>query len=251
MGACVSSTSDKEKQSQQATHTAQQLASQKSAEQSALPGSQHGSQHIAHPVNGVLPVSEAQQLTSPQTTQPQDGVGKPEPAQPTVHPNNEHKSSELPTTEQQQLIAVANWQKQHEVHDAELRQQLLLQSQEISKLRDQVIDLQAFRQQQQRQHQRAAYVKSKMFPSLDQYSIHVPSDCCATAMACCLAIEEMKSDLKMEGQIISRQFEALLDTQKHCLNYRPTPFSPASILHQDILMTDHDVLSSDLVTRAE
>lgn len=120
------------------------------------------------------------------------------------------------TLSQQQLLdTLTDWQEQHDSQRAELTNQLLLQSQEISKLRDQIIDLQAFRQHQQRQQQRAAYIKSKMFPKYDEQGLGIPSDCCAAAMACCLAIEELKNDLKIEGQIISKQFETLMLLRNH------------------------------------
>ena len=106
--------------------------------------------------------------------------------------------------------ALTEWQKQHETQSTQLQQLITLQSQEITTLRAQVIDLQAHRQQQQIQNQRAAYIKSQMFPSANGHKMRIPQDCCAAAMACCFAIEEMKADLKAEGQIISKQLEALL-----------------------------------------
>ncbi|KAA6414368.1 MAG: hypothetical protein FRX49_13686 [Trebouxia sp. A1-2] len=114
-------------------------------------------------------------------------------------------------TEKQLQEALNEWQKQHESQSTQLQQLITLQSQEITTLRAQVIDLQAHRQQQQIQNQRAAYIKSQMFPSANGNKMQIPQDCCAAAMACCFAIEEMKADLKAEGQIISKQLEALLD----------------------------------------
>ncbi len=113
-------------------------------------------------------------------------------------------------TEKQLQEALNEWQKQHESQSTQLQQLITLQSQEITTLRAQVIDLQAHRQQQQIQNQRAAYIKSQMFPSANGHKMQIPQDCCAAAMACCFAIEEMKADLKVEGQIISKQLEALL-----------------------------------------
>ncbi|DBB05059.1 TPA: hypothetical protein ACH3X3_010326 [Trebouxia sp. C0006] len=113
-------------------------------------------------------------------------------------------------TEKQLQEALNEWQKQHESQSTQLQQLITLQSQEITTLRAQVIDLQAHRQQQQIQNQRAAYIKSQMFPSANGHKMRIPQDCCAAAMACCFAIEEMKADLKAEGQIISKQLEALL-----------------------------------------
>ncbi len=115
-----------------------------------------------------------------------------------------------PVTEKQLQEALNEWQKQHESQSTQLQQLITLQSQEITTLRAQVIDLQAHRQQQQIQNQRAAYIKSQMFPSANGQKMQIPQDCCAAAMACCVAIEEMKADLKVEGQIISKQLEALL-----------------------------------------
>lgn len=112
--------------------------------------------------------------------------------------------------EKQLQEALNEWQKQHESQSTQLQQLITLQSQEITTLRAQVIDLQAHRQQQQIQNQRAAYIKSQMFPSANGHKMQIPQDCCAAAMACCFAIEEMKVDLKVEGQIISKQLEALL-----------------------------------------
>ena len=106
--------------------------------------------------------------------------------------------------------ALTEWQKQHETQSTQLQQLITLQSQEITTLRAQVIDLQAHRQQQQIQNRKAAYIKSQMFPSANGYKIQIPQDCCAAAMACCFAIEEVKADLKVEGQIISKQLETLL-----------------------------------------
>ena len=116
-------------------------------------------------------------------------------------------------TEKQLHEALNNWQKQHESQSTQLQQLVTLQSQEITTLRSQVIDLQAHRQQQQIQNQRAAYIKSQMFPSANGYKMQIPQDCCAAAMACCFAIEEVKADLKVEGQIISKQLEILLGFQ--------------------------------------
>lgn len=113
-------------------------------------------------------------------------------------------------TEKQLQEALNEWQKQHESQSTQLQQLITLQSQEITTLRAQVIDLQAHRQQQQIQNQKAAYIKSQMFPSANGHKMQIPQDCCAAAMACCFAIEEMKADLKVEGQIISKQLEALL-----------------------------------------
>lgn len=113
-------------------------------------------------------------------------------------------------TEKQLQEALNEWQKQHESQSKQLQQLITLQSQEITTLRAQVIDLQAHRQQQQIQNQKAAYIKSQMFPSANGHKMQIPQDCCAAAMACCFAIEEMKADLKVEGQIISKQLEALL-----------------------------------------
>ena len=110
---------------------------------------------------------------------------------------------------------VSHWQQEH-VSQSTLQQQITLQSQEIAKLREQVIDLQAYRQQQQKQHQRAAYIKSQIFPAGRSHKMQIPQDCCAAAMACCIAIEEMKADLKAEGQLICKQLDTLtnLDTGK-------------------------------------
>ena len=119
-------------------------------------------------------------------------------------------SQQGPVTEKQLQEALNEWQKQHESQSTQLQQLITLQSQEITTLRAQVIDLQAHRQQQQIQNQRAAYIKSQMFPSANGHKMQIPQDCCAAAMACCFAVEEMKADLKVEGQIISKQLEALL-----------------------------------------
>ncbi len=115
-----------------------------------------------------------------------------------------------PVNEKQLQEALNEWQKQHETQSTQLQQLITLQSQEITTLRAQVIDLQAHRQQQQIQNQRAAYIKSQMFPSANGFKMQIPQDCCAAAMACCCAIEEVKADLKVEGQIISKQLETLL-----------------------------------------
>ena len=107
----------------------------------------------------------------------------------------------------------SHWQQEHVSHST-LQQQITLQSQEIAKLREQVIDLQAYRQQQQKQHQRAAYIKSQIFPAGRSHKMQIPQDCCAAAMACCIAVEEMKADLKAEGQLLCKQLDTLtnLDT---------------------------------------
>ena len=154
------------------------------------------------------------QLTAAQTIQSVAEVEQPE----TPEQGETLSTTGLPQhsmSQQQLLDTLSDWQEQHDTQRTELTNQLLLQTQEISKLRDQVIDLQAFRQQQQRQQQRAAYIKSKMFPKYDEQGLEIPSDCCAAAMACCLAIEELKNDLKVEGQIISKQFEALMLLRNH------------------------------------
>lgn len=100
--------------------------------------------------------------------------------------------------------SITQWRQEHQ-----LQQQILLQSQEIAKLREQVIDLQAYRQQQQKQHQRAAYMKSQMLSAGSSHKLPIPEDCCAAAMACCIAVEELKADLKVEGQMISMRLDTL------------------------------------------
>ena len=125
---------------------------------------------------------------------------------------NDHDHSQQGLTPASQE-ALTEWQKQHETQSTQLQQLITLQSQEITTLRAQVIDLQAHRQQQQIQNRRAAYIKSQMFPSANGYKMQIPQDCCAAAMACCFAIEEVKTDLKVEGQIISKQLETLLSFQ--------------------------------------
>lgn len=99
--------------------------------------------------------------------------------------------------------STTQWRQEHQ-----LQQQIILQSQEIAKLREQVIDLQAYRQQQQKQHQRAAYMKSQIL-SGSTHKLQIPQDCCAAAMACCIAVEELKADLKVEGQMISKRLDTL------------------------------------------
>ena len=116
-------------------------------------------------------------------------------------------------SEKQLHEALAAWQKQHEQQNTQLQEQILLQSQDIAKLRSQVIDLQAFRQKQQIQDQTATYIKSQMFPAANGHKMQIPQDCCAAAMACFLAIEEIRSDLKAEGQIISKQLDILSSFQ--------------------------------------
>ena len=112
-------------------------------------------------------------------------------------------------TEQQLQESLSKWQQEHVNQSTQLQQLITLQSQEITKLREQVIDLQAFRQQQQIQYQRATYIKSQMFPAVNSHNLRFPPDCCAAAMACCLALEEIRADLKTEGLMISKQLEAL------------------------------------------
>ena len=102
--------------------------------------------------------------------------------------------------------SITQWRQEHQ-----LQQQIILQSQEIAKLREQVIDLQACRQQQQKQQQRAAYMKSQILSTGSTHKLEIPQDCCCAAMACCIAVEEMKADLKVEGLMISKR----LDTMSH------------------------------------
>ncbi|KAL3155103.1 hypothetical protein ABBQ38_011164 [Trebouxia sp. C0009 RCD-2024] len=107
------------------------------------------------------------------------------------------------------------WQQEHVSQFAQLQHQITLQSQEITKLREQVIDLQACRQQQQKQSQRVAYIQSQLSPSGCSHKLQIPQDCCAAAMECYLAIAEMKADLKAEGKMIYDQMDALLDSGIH------------------------------------
>ena len=100
------------------------------------------------------------------------------------------------------------WQHEH-FSPSTLQQQITVQSQEIAKLREQIIDLQAYRQQQQKQHQRAAYMKSQILPVGTSHKMQLPQDCCAAAMACCIAVEELKADLKVEGDLICKQLDTL------------------------------------------
>lgn len=99
--------------------------------------------------------------------------------------------------------SIIQWRQEHQ-----LQQQIILQSQEIAKLRKQVIDLQAYRQQQQKQHQRAAYMKSQIL-SGSSHKLQIPQDCCCAAVACCIAVEEMKADLKVEGKLICKRLDTL------------------------------------------
>ncbi len=132
-----------------------------------------------------------------------------------ANPVQQHTSVQQGSaTEKQLQVALDEWQKQHESQSTQLQQLITLQSQEITTLRAQVIDLQAHRQQQQIQHQRAEYIKSQMFLAAND-KMQIPQDCCAAAMACCLAIEEMKSDLKVEGLFISKQLDDLLCAQQN------------------------------------
>ena len=105
--------------------------------------------------------------------------------------------------------------QQEQISQSTLQKQITQQSQEIAKLREQVIDLQAYRQQQQKQHQRAAYIKSQSLPAGRSHAMQIPQDCCAAAMACCIAVEEMKADLKVEGQLICKRLDALSNSDIH------------------------------------
>lgn len=106
-------------------------------------------------------------------------------------------------------------QQEHVSQFAQLQHQITLQSQEITRLREQVIDLQACRQQQQKQNQRVAYMQSQLVPAGCNHKLQIPQDCCAAAMECYLAIAEMKADLKAEGKMIYDQMDALLDSGIH------------------------------------
>lgn len=115
---------------------------------------------------------------------------------------------------EQQLQGVLNeWDKQHERQHMQLQQLIVLQTQEITTLRAQIIELQAHRQQQQIQNQRADYLKSQMAPAAQGHKVQIPQDCCAAAMACCFALEELRCDLKVEGQVISKKLDALSDSR--------------------------------------
>ena len=123
---------------------------------------------------------------------------------------HEHASTGV-KLEQDLQDSFLKWQQEYDSQTTQLQQLMTLQSQEMTKLREQVIDLQAHRQQQQIQYQRAVYIKSQMFPAANSGRMSIPQDCCAAAMACLLAIEELKVDLKAEGQLISKQLDALSD----------------------------------------
>ena len=128
--------------------------------------------------------------------------------QTTDQQSQRHSGALLP--EQKPQESTCHWQ-QEQTSQSKMQQQITLQSQEIAKLREQIIDLQAYRQQQQKQHQRAAYIKSQTLPAARSHKMQIPQDCCAAAMACCIAVQEMKADLKVEGQLICKRLDTLSD----------------------------------------
>lgn len=110
---------------------------------------------------------------------------------------------------------ISQWQQEHVRQYSQLHHQISLQSQEITKLREQVIDLQAYRQQQQKQSQRVAYIQSQAFPAGGSHNLQIPEDCCAAAVECYMAIADLKADLKAEGKLIIEHMDALLDSGIH------------------------------------
>lgn len=203
----------------QEMHTQPSRTAHKAQEAEPLPSSQSESGNERGGKNNSSPTHDTANANAPKETRSQDNV-----------------------SQQQLSSTLADWQEQQESRSTQLKEQILLQSQEITMLRDQVIDLQAFRQQHQRQQQRAAYIKSKLLPRFEalEHGNNVSSDCCAAAMACCLAIQELKADLKVEGQIISKQFEALLRTHKSgSILAKPSPLARASsTVHSEVLINN-------------